>query len=51
MTDPRLDKATFFWDPDNPFTPDNLDYIGDINSGLSYKDTWAKLVTDPDNRY
>jgi hypothetical protein len=50
MTDPRLDKADYLLGPRQSICPHhNLDYIGDINSGY-HKDTWAKLVTDPDKQ-
>jgi hypothetical protein len=52
MTDPRLDKADYLLGPRQSICtpPDNLDYIGDINSGLSTK-IHGQNVTDPTNRY
>ena len=41
-------KTTFFFN-DNPFAPppDNLDYIGDLNTGRSYIETYKALIRDP----
>ena len=49
LTDPRIwDEDYLFFDND-PFSPppDNLDYIGDLNTGLSYIETHRQLITKP----
>ena len=50
LTDPRIHtKDYLFFDKNNPFAPPpaNLDYIGDINTGLAYTETYRRLITDP----
>jgi hypothetical protein len=50
LTDPRVrDEDYLFFDDDDPFAgpPLNFDYIGDLNTGLSYRKTYKKRVTNP----
>ncbi len=49
LTDPRFKPEDFLFFNDDPFAPppDDLDYLGDINTGLSYTETYKKLITNP----
>ncbi len=49
LTDPRIRAEDYLFFNDDPFSPppDDLDYIADLNTGLSYKKTYEKLITDP----
>jgi len=50
LIDPRVRPEDFlFNDKNDPFAPPsaNLDYIADLNTGLSYLATWKKLITKP----
>ena len=49
LTDPRItdDDYCFFDDDPRAPPPDDLDYIGDINTGSAYVDTYKKLVDTP----
>ena len=53
LTDPRI-KATdyLFFDNNNPFAPpqEDLSYIGDLNTGKAYIETWHKLITNPNKQ-
>jgi hypothetical protein len=47
LTDPRWKDEDFLYFEDDPFAPppDDLDYIGDINTGESYIQTYKRLIT------
>ena len=49
LTDPRITDDDYLFFGDDPFSPppDDLDYIGDINTGLAYTEMYAKLITKP----
>lgn len=49
LTDPRLDDSDYLFFDDDPLKPPpaKMDYIGDINTGLSYTATYKKLIKDP----
>jgi len=50
LKDPRvLPKCHLFNDKNDPFAPPSadLDYIDDLNTGLSCLETWNKLTTKP----
>jgi len=50
LTDPRVRPECYlFNDKNEPFAPPpaDLDYIADLNTGLSYLETWKKLITKP----
>jgi len=49
LTDPRIRDEDYLFFDDNPFAPppDNLDYIGDLNTGRSYIETYKALIRDP----
>jgi hypothetical protein len=52
LTDPRIhDSDYLFWGND-PFSapPANINTLSDINSGLSYTETYKKLITRPQNQ-
>ena len=46
LTDPRIQDTDYLFFDDNPFArpPENLDYIGDLNTGQAYIDTWEDLI-------
>ena len=51
LTDPRIEPGDYlFWDG-NPLNgpPESLDYVADLNTGLAYLETHAKLI-DKDGR-
>ena len=46
LTDPRLVPENYlFWDG-NPLQgpPEKLYYVGDLNTGLAYRETYAKII-------
>ena len=49
LTDPRVRDEDYLFFDDDPFAPPplNLDYLGDLNTGLSYRETYRRRVTDP----
>jgi hypothetical protein len=49
LTDPRIRDDDYGFFNDDPFAPppEDLDYIGDLNTGLSYLKTYQKLIKDP----
>ena len=49
LTDPRIRQEDFLFFENGPFSPPpaHLDYISDINTGLSYTETYRKLITNP----
>ncbi len=49
LTDPRFNDDDFLHFDDDPLAPppDDLNYLADINTGKSYKETYNKLVTKP----
>ena len=49
LTDPRVSKKDYLFFDDDPFAPPplNLDYIQDINTGESYRETYARRITNP----
>jgi len=49
LTDPRWKDEDFLYFDDNPFAPppDDLEHIGDINTGESYIQTHKRLITKP----
>ena len=48
LTDPRFHDGDFLHFDNDPLAPPpNLNYLGDINTGTAYKETYKKLITDP----
>lgn len=49
LTDPRWNDEDFLYFDNDPFAPppDDLDYIGDINTGQAYIETYKRLITKP----
>jgi len=49
LTDPNIRDEDYLFFNDDPFAPppDKLDYIADLNTGLSYTATYKKLITKP----
>jgi len=49
LTDPRIKDNDMLFHGDNPFQPppDKFTVIGDINTGLAYRETYNKLIQDP----
>lgn len=52
LTDPRVKKSDYTFFGDDPFAPPpvDLDYISDINTGRSYRETWQILIKDDEMR-
>lgn len=49
LTDPRIVDDDYLFFNDDPLSPPpaDLDYIADLNTGLSYTKTYAKLIKKP----
>lgn len=49
LMDPRLEDEDFLFFDNNPLAPppEKLEFIADINTGTSYRDTYKKLITKP----
>ena len=49
LTDPRFSDDDFLHFANDPLAPppDDLDYISDVNTGLSYSVTYKQLITNP----
>ena len=49
LTDPRITDEDYMFFNDDPFSPppDHLDYIGDLNTGRSYMETYKALIKNP----
>ena len=49
LTDPRIRDEDYLFFDNDPFCPppDDLDYIGDLNTGRSYKETYKALIKNP----
>jgi len=49
LTDPRITDDDYLFFGDDPLSPppEDLDYIGDINTGLAYRESYAKLIKRP----
>jgi hypothetical protein len=49
LTDPRIQAKDYLFFNDDPFAPppSNLNYVADLNTGLSYTETYRKLITKP----
>ena len=49
LMDPRVNLQDYLFFDGDPFAPppENLDYIGDLNTGLAYTETWKHLITKP----
>lgn len=49
LTDPRFKDEDFLYFDNDPFAPppDDLDYIGDLNTGAAYIETYKRLITKP----
>ena len=47
LTDPRIKGKDYLFFDGNPLAapPENLDYVADLNTGLAFRETYAKLVT------
>lgn len=53
LTDPRITANDYlFNDKENPFAPppNKISHYGDINTGLAYRKTYEKLVTNPEKQ-
>ena len=49
LTDPNIRDEDYLFFDNDPFAPppEKLDYIADLNTGLSYRETYKKLITKP----
>ena len=49
LTDPRWKDEDFLYFDNDPFAPppEDLDHIGDVNTGKAYIETYKKLITKP----
>lgn len=49
LTDPRWKDEDFLYFDNDPFAPppDDLDYIGDVNTGEAFIETYKRLITKP----
>ena len=49
LTDPRIQDDDYLFSDGDPFAapPAQFLTISDINTGLCYRETWKKLITDP----
>jgi hypothetical protein len=49
LTDPRFGDDDWLHFNDDPLAPppDDLNYVADVNTGLSYTETYKKLITNP----
>lgn len=49
LTDPRFSDEDWLHFEDDPLAspPDELQYLEDINTGLAYRETYKKLITNP----
>ena len=49
LTDPRIKDTDYLFFGNNPYEPppDNLNYVQDLNTGLSYTETYKELITKP----
>jgi len=49
LTEPRAMPEHYLWFDDDPFAPPppEQDYISDLNTGRSYRETHKKLITKP----
>ena len=52
LTDPRISKKDYLFHDDDPFAPPpaDLGYIRDLNTGLSYLETYKQRITKPDKQ-
>jgi hypothetical protein len=52
LTDPRISKKDYLFHDDDPFAPPppETEYIRDINTGLSYRETYKQRITNPDRQ-
>lgn len=52
LTNPRLRPDDYLFFENDPFAPppDDLDFIGDLNTGRSYTETYNALITDPNKQ-
>jgi hypothetical protein len=48
LTDPRVRQEEYLFHNNDPFSPppEDLDYLGDINTGRSYLETYRRHITD-----
>jgi len=51
LSDPRFGDDDYLFFNDNPFQapPAEFTHVGDINTGRAYRETYKKLIRDPDN--
>ena len=48
LTDPRIKDSDYLFFEDDPFAPPpDLNYVGDLNTGKAYLETYNKLITKP----
>ena len=52
LADPRIQAKDYLFFDDNPFAPppENINVIGDLNTGKSYTETWKALITKPNKQ-
>ena len=52
LSDPRIHDEDYLFFDDDPLSPppDDFDYIGDINTGRCYRETYKELITNPENQ-
>jgi hypothetical protein len=50
LTDPQIQDFDYLFHADDPFSPppSNLDYVGDINTGKAYLESYRKFILDPE---
>jgi hypothetical protein len=48
LTDPQIQDSDYLFHDDDPFSPppSNLDYVGDINTGKAYLESYRKFIVD-----
>ena len=52
LTDPRIRDHDFLFHDNNPFQapPPDFEVVGDINTGLAYRETYDKLIDNPNKQ-
>jgi hypothetical protein len=50
LTDPRIQDSDYLFHDNDPFPPppSNLDYVGDINTGKAYLESYRTFISDPE---
>lgn len=52
LVNPNVSKKDYLFFNDNPFAPppEDLDYVADLNTGRSYRETWKELIKHPERQ-